>query len=679
MTLNARMAVVGIAALVGSALIAPDATRAGGGRGQVPATATCPADPLYFGLVDAETCAATVPDLTGEVAISAGDLAGAICIKVEQSPPAGTQVGAGTHDITLTVTGCFIVAALGNDNTGGGGPPCDGLDCFEIETCLLQFQALSEPELVCDSGGLEPVTLTGDCEIIIPDVVAAGAVIVMDCAAGVFDIQQDPPAGTVVTAAGGSFFIRVFVDELEQECFLELPVSPVTQCPVEVRLDADESCTAVLPALCDAYLPACTTFPEALGASAVSYTCRTEPPAGTALPVGEHTVSIIVEACTVLVVGLGTEEDCEERPDLSCSVNVTVSAPFPIVECPTTQPAIEPLTLTADCAVVVPDLRDLLTIDGCPGSEVELFQFPEPGLEVRVSSEFLYVDVYRGGKTPPCEFMVPVNHIVSCPDTPQSVVLDENCEAVVPDLTGDVAVADCCAASARGIFDCEIRITQSPAAGSPLTGPTDVTIEVERCFTFPDVLAIGAGSDESCEALGSCTVQLNPVDETPPVIANCPEDLVLGADADCLGLVPDLTIPDVTTIAIATDNCTAAEDIILTQSPAAGTQIGLGTTVVTVTATDAAGNAASCSVTIDLEANGCDSPPAGQPEPPKVEDPIVEQPVVPPCDPANQSLNLLFSLLFHSPVCGAACPITVSMTICGFFAMKRTLRRRRRS
>lgn len=52
------------------------------------------------------------------------------------------------------------------------------------------------------------------------------------------------------------------------------------------------------------------------------------------------------------------------------------------------------------------------------------------------------------------------------------------------------------------------------------------------------------------------------------------------------------------------------------------------------------------------------------------------QPQPQPCTPGATNLNLLFSLLFHSPVCGFGCTLTVIGTFCGLIAM-RTNRRRR--
>src|SRR5438034_6612318 len=69
-------------------------------------------------------------------------------------------------------------------------------------------------------------------------------------------------------------------------------------------------------------------------------------------------------------------------------------------------------------------------------------------------------------------------------------------------------------------------------------------------------------------------------------------DQTLSADATCHALVPDLT-----TEVTATDNCSA---VTLSQSPEAGTSIGLGDTTVTITALDAAGNPKTCTATVHV-------------------------------------------------------------------------------
>jgi len=88
-------------------------------------------------------------------------------------------------------------------------------------------------------------------------------------------------------------------------------------------------------------------------------------------------------------------------------------------------------------------------------------------------------------------------------------------------------------------------------------------------------------------------------DVTAPSIGGSPE-VFLQADTNAQAVLPDLT-DDV----IVNDNCSATTDILLTQSPVAGTIIGLGDTTVTLTATDEAGNESSFLMTASVS----DEPP----------------------------------------------------------------------
>src|SRR2546423_5364782 len=60
------------------------------------------------------------------------------------------------------------------------------------------------------------------------------------------------------------------------------------------------------------------------------------------------------------------------------------------------------------------------------------------------------------------------------------------------------------------------------------------------------------------------------------------------------------TVPDVLGGVTASDSCSATNAITLSQSPAAGTLLGLGTHTITETATDEAGNSATCTTTFTV-------------------------------------------------------------------------------
>src|SRR5207247_6702973 len=104
-------------------------------------------------------------------------------------------------------------------------------------------------------------------------------------------------------------------------------------------------------------------------------------------------------------------------------------------------------------------------------------------------------------------------------------------------------------------------ITPTPAAGTLVgLGSTTVTLHVID----------GATNDSTCTA--SFTVS----DNTPPTITRCASDQSAFANSVCQARVPDFT-----STMVATD-CNGSAPLSITQTPAAGTLVGLGVTTVTL-------------------------------------------------------------------------------------------------
>ena len=108
----------------------------------------------------------------------------------------------------------------------------------------------------------------------------------------------------------------------------------------------------------------------------------------------------------------------------------------------------------------------------------------------------------------------------------------------------------------------------------PTPGPTGVTLTVTD----------GGGNSATCMA--NVTV----LDTIAPVVT-CPGNQTETPDASC-----NFTLPDYTGLATASDNCGSPA---LVQSPAAGTVIS-GSTTITMTGTDASGNASFCTFDVIL-------------------------------------------------------------------------------
>ncbi|MEM7085741.1 MAG: M36 family metallopeptidase [Bacteroidota bacterium] len=91
----------------------------------------------------------------------------------------------------------------------------------------------------------------------------------------------------------------------------------------------------------------------------------------------------------------------------------------------------------------------------------------------------------------------------------------------------------------------------------------------------------------------TCTQTITVVDSEDPTLT-CPADLTVEVNEGEL-----FTLPDYTGDAIADDNCTASPT--LTQDPAAGTQVGAGANVITITAEDESGNSVSCIFVVTVD------------------------------------------------------------------------------
>jgi hypothetical protein len=85
-------------------------------------------------------------------------------------------------------------------------------------------------------------------------------------------------------------------------------------------------------------------------------------------------------------------------------------------------------------------------------------------------------------------------------------------------------------------------------------------------------------------------------DTQPPVITRCPKKpgpVQTGHDGEA-------EVPDLTQQLVANDNCTPAEALVVTQSPAPGTLLSRGDYLVTLTVADTAGNSTSKQVSLHI-------------------------------------------------------------------------------
>jgi hypothetical protein len=117
-----------------------------------------------------------------------------------------------------------------------------------------------------------------------------------------------------------------------------------------------------------------------------------------------------------------------------------------------------------------------------------------------------------------------------------------------------------------------ITLVQSPPGPYPL-GDTTVTLTVTDNHGLSN----------------SCVATVTVVDTTPPVIT-CPGNIVTDATASDGAVVSFAPT--------ASDNCSVAS---VTSNPASGSTFAIGDTTVTCTATDTAGNQATCTFTVHVK------------------------------------------------------------------------------
>ena len=82
-------------------------------------------------------------------------------------------------------------------------------------------------------------------------------------------------------------------------------------------------------------------------------------------------------------------------------------------------------------------------------------------------------------------------------------------------------------------------------------------------------------------------------DTTPPLIVACAANRTIGTGISGQGIVPDFT-----SNVITSDNCTSAS---VSQSPAVGSTAQVGVNLITITATDVAGNTSQCFATLTVQ------------------------------------------------------------------------------
>lgn len=243
---------------------------------------------------------------------------------------------------------------------------------------------------------------------------------------------------------------------------------------------------------------------------------------------------------------------------------------LPVVVCPVDQEVL----MDGNCTGILPDFISLATAtDNCTAASDLIFtQSPPAGTVISNNTTVQITAKDEAGNEGFCSFTVvaadSIKPVVIC-ESEMIMSINSSCEMIVPDVIAFASATDNCTASSSIVF------SQNPLAGSTITGLTQVLV------TATDLQGNSS----------TCSTQLTPNDSIAPTIV-CPANKTIDVGTAC-----NYTTLDYITESVITENCTI---YTIVQNPAAGTQLTIGQTEVTMTITDQVNLSNSCSFTIDV-------------------------------------------------------------------------------
>ncbi len=356
-------------------------------------------------------------------------------------------------------------------NIGGGSGSC-------VSTRVpVTVTASPNPPLVsCPATQL--LALNPNCSATLPDYTTM-ATVNQGCA-GPMTVSQAPPAGTVVSGSGLITIILTATDAAGITAACNFSVNKQDTNPPSITCSGNQ--TLALGANCSVALPSYIANAVTSDACAGTISVTQSPAAGT-----------LISGQAVTTITLTATDASSNTATCSFTVTTTDNAP-PTITCPGNQT----LSLGANCSIALPDYTTgISAIDACTGS-APITQSPAPGTILNGAGNTTVTLSATDGNNNigTCSFTV--NHtdnvppVILCPGS-QTINLNSQCSATMPDYSVNVSVTDNCG---------NPLLVQSPAAGSPLSGSGVVTVTLT---------ATDAGNNTT-----TCSFTLTKTDNTPP-------------------------------------------------------------------------------------------------------------------------------------------------------------------
>ncbi|MCB9016960.1 MAG: HYR domain-containing protein, partial [Lentimicrobiaceae bacterium] len=353
--------------------------------------------------------------------------------------------------------------------------------------------------------------------------------------------------------------------------------APTVTCPSDITQSTDASaCTAsvVIPAI---------TFGDNCSSPSLAWsTTGATEISGNGQP-GAQTFNIGVTTVTLTVTdGASLTASCSftvtvndtELPTITCPANLTASSTSGICSASVTIPSI---TFTDNCAgssiAWIANGATDLSGNGQPGAQT--FNVGVTNVTITVTD--------ASSNTAQCSFTVTVtddeNPTITCPSDITASNTSNQCSASVnvPAIT----FGDNCSGSS---------ISWTTSGATILSGSGQIGT---RTFNVGATLVTVTVRD-AANHTAQCSFTVTVNDTQAPVISGCPANITRTAGASGCTAVVSWTEPT------ATDNCTAAGSLVWTKSHLPGSTFSTGTTTVTYTAADAAGNISTCTFTVTV-------------------------------------------------------------------------------